>query len=72
MLSSAGLVETLGLVGGEQEAGVRGQGDKGQESGGEATAFGSRLSALASPLAGQISFNEAIFVLDCQPRESGA
>jgi phytoene dehydrogenase-like protein len=69
VLSSAGLVETLALA----ESGETR--DERQErrdmSGGAATTLVSPLSALDSPLPGQISFNEAIFVLDCQPHDLG-
>jgi phytoene dehydrogenase-like protein len=58
VLSSAGVAETMALVR-DQESEGRGQGSE---------AHGLRP---VGPQHGQISFNEAIFVLDCQPAELG-
>ncbi len=57
VLSSAGHVETLGLLNGEWRI----------ENGDE----GVLNSPSSIPPSGEISFNEAIFVLDCQPHELG-
>ncbi|MCA9111748.1 MAG: NAD(P)/FAD-dependent oxidoreductase [Planctomycetaceae bacterium] len=57
VLSSAGHVETLRLVNGEWK----------MENGAE----GVLHAQYSIPPSGEISFNEAIFVLDCQPRELG-
>ena len=58
VLSSAGVVETMGLV-------------KAEGGRGKAEAQCIPPSAFPLPPSGQISFNEAIFVLDCHPREMG-
>lgn len=62
VLSSAGIVETLSLV----SAGARGLTGAANPQ----AAVGSGLEQDV-PERGAISFNEAIFVLDCQPRELG-